>query len=203
MPPEEIRSIEDLTLDPQNARKRTERSHGTIVKSLEKFGGMRSIVLDDQNRVRAGNGTVEAAAQIGIHKVRIIDADGHEIIAVRRKGLSEEEWKTYAIADNRSSELSEWEPEVLLEYMDEGVDLSQFWYEEELQSLWEDAAQLNDGGDFEDEDGGSGVDSDRYVIPIVLNPRENQIWQAVKRGYGLKDDKKVFLKLLEGVSLDD
>ena len=131
---EETTHISQLKLDPKNARKRTERSSYQIRASLEQFGGMRSIVIDEQNTVRAGNGTVEEAGQVGIEKVRIVDAEGDEIIAVRRHGLTEEQWKTYAIADNRTAELSEWSTEVLAELQND-VDLSQFWRDDELDRL--------------------------------------------------------------------
>lgn len=139
MPEKKIESIEQLKPDPRNARKRTERSHSMIVKSLEQFGGMRSIVVDEDNMVRAGNGTLEAATQIGIEKVRVIEADGNELIAVKRKGLTEEQWKQYAIADNRTSDLSEWDADVLTELSQE-VNLTGFFYPDELAALLNNSA---------------------------------------------------------------
>ena len=136
----ENKHISDLKFDPQNARKRTERSSFQIRTSLEKFGGMRSLVIDESNTVRAGNGTLEEAGQLGIEKVRIIDADGDELIAVRRTGLTEKEWKEYAIADNRSSDLSTWHAEILEEIAEE-IDLSQYFLDDELGDL---LAALND-----------------------------------------------------------
>lgn len=130
-----------------------------IRKSLEEFGGMRSLVIDDQNTVRAGNGTLEEAGQVGIEKVRIIDAEGDELIAVRRHGLTEEQWKRYALADNRSSELSEWDTEVLAELKDD-IDLRDFFFEPELDDLLKGCS---DGDDHDDGHGGMGGKQQKEV----------------------------------------
>lgn len=107
-----------------------------IRSSLEEFGGMRSLVVDSENQVRAGNGTLEEAGQIGIEKVRIIDAAGDELIAVRRHGLSEDQWKRYEIKDNRASDLSDFDTEILMELQEEdAIDLREFWFEPELDEL--------------------------------------------------------------------
>src|ERR1035437_7766038 len=100
--------IGDLTPDHRNARKHTERNIGMIEKSLEKFGAARSIVVDETGRILAGNGLIEAAANIGIERVKTVEADGNEIIAVVRRGLTEEQKLGLAVADNRAAELADW-----------------------------------------------------------------------------------------------
>ena len=74
-------SINNLKSDHKNARKRTDRSAALIKESLERYGAARSIVIDEEGRILAGNGTVEGAKQAGIDNLRIIDTDGDEIIA--------------------------------------------------------------------------------------------------------------------------
>lgn len=49
----------------------------------------------------------------GISKVKVVEADGDTIVAVRRTGLTEQQKAELAIADNRTSELSEWDPDRL------------------------------------------------------------------------------------------
>ena len=51
-----------------------------------RFGAARSIVIDEGNVVLAGNGTTDAAAEAGIAHVRVVEAAGDELIAVRRRG---------------------------------------------------------------------------------------------------------------------
>ena len=83
-------SITSLVGDHKNARRRTDRSSQLIKESLQKYGAARSIVIDEDNRILAGNGTSQGAKAAGIKNVRIIETDGDEIIAVKRTGLSEE-----------------------------------------------------------------------------------------------------------------
>lgn len=98
-------TLDTLTLDPKNARKHDERNLGVIRKSLEKFGMRGTIVVQksgDTLVVRSGNGRVTAARQLRwTHLPALIyEEDDNESVA-------------YAIADNQSSDLSEWDFETL------------------------------------------------------------------------------------------
>jgi ParB-like chromosome segregation protein Spo0J len=137
------KTLADLTPDRRNARRRTERSANQLARSLEQFGAARSIVIDEDGRVLAGNGTVEAAAQVGIDRVQVVDVDGDTIVAVRRTGLSEEQKVQLAIADNRTSELAEWDEGVLEELARE-VDLSDWFRADELDELLGSVTELED-----------------------------------------------------------
>ena len=124
-------SIKDLKSDHKNARKRTDRSAKLIAESLQRYGAARSIVIDEDGRILAGNGTVEGAKAAGINKLRVIEADGDELIAVRRAGLSEDEKVGLALADNRSSDLSDWDHDMLRQLSEEH-DLSPWFEDDEL-----------------------------------------------------------------------
>jgi DNA modification methylase len=123
-----VTSVKDLKSDHKNARRRTDRSASLIAESLKRFGAARSIVIDEDGRILAGNGTVEGAKAAGIDKLRIIEAEGDELIAVRRAGLTEDEKVGLALADNRSSDLSEWDNEMLRQLSEEH-DLTP-WFED-------------------------------------------------------------------------
>ncbi len=127
-------SIQDLKSDHKNARKRTDRSASLIKESLEKFGAARSIVIDEENRILAGNGTIEGAKAAGIKNLRVIETDGKEIIAVKRTGLTEEDKVGLALADNRTSDLSEWDAE-MLKQLSEEQDLEPWFDEGDLAEL--------------------------------------------------------------------
>jgi DNA modification methylase len=124
-------SIDTLKPDPRNARKRTERSATLIGESLKRYGAARSIVIDEDDRILAGNGTVEQARAAGITNVRIVETDGDEIIAVRRKGLTDQDKIGLAIADNRTSDLSQWDAEMLRQ-LDAEYDLTPWFFEDEI-----------------------------------------------------------------------
>lgn len=94
--------IADLSEDPANARRHGERNLGQIKGSLRRFGQQKPIVVDATNVVRAGNGTLAAARSLG-----------WTTIAAVRSELVGAEMSAYAIADNRSAELAEWDAELL------------------------------------------------------------------------------------------
>ncbi len=132
----DVISIADLTPDPNNARKHTPRNVGAIEDSLQEVGAARSIVIDENNVVLAGNATIEAAGNVGIEHARIVEADGNEIIAVRRRGLTPEQKTRLALADNRAAELATWDPSVLAEINAQSPELlAGFFTEDELTKL--------------------------------------------------------------------
>src|SRR6516164_3118486 len=80
-----------LHSDPKNRRAHTPRNLTMIVDALKQVGAARSIVIDEDDVILAGNGVIAAAPDAGITKLRVIEADGQEIIAVRRRGLTPEQ----------------------------------------------------------------------------------------------------------------
>jgi ParB-like chromosome segregation protein Spo0J len=103
----EIIGLRDLKPDPQNARKHTPRNVGMIADALQEVGAARSIVIDEKGVVLAGNATMKAAERAGLDRVKVVDADGSEVIAVRRTTLTERQKKWLALYDNRAAELAE------------------------------------------------------------------------------------------------
>ena len=130
-------SITSLQSDHKNARRRTDRSSELIKESLQRYGAARSIVIDEDNRILAGNGTIDGAKAAGIKNVRIIETDGDEIIAVKRTGLSEEQKVGLALADNRTADLSEWD-QAMLHQLSEEHDLTPWFNQEDLAGLLDD-----------------------------------------------------------------
>jgi len=110
-----------LVPDPRNARAHTPTNIGLVVDSLQEVGAGRSIVIDEGNVVLAGNGVFEAAAEAGFSRVHVVDADGEEIIAVRRRGLTAEQKTRLALFDNRAGEHGRWNPQVLAEIEKAGL----------------------------------------------------------------------------------
>lgn len=101
-------ALEDLALDPRNAREHNDKSLSALAVSLDCFGQRKPIVVTSDNQVVAGNGTVQAAGQLGWEKVDAVrvpaDWDAEKI-------------KAFAIADNRTAELSDWNREILAEQL--------------------------------------------------------------------------------------
>lgn len=167
--------IGDLKADPKNCRRHSERNVGAITTSLQKVGTGRSIVIDEDGVVLAGNATVKAASAAGIKKVKIIDADGDQIIAVRRRGLTAKQKAELAIADNRAGELATWDTDNLLATLNElDIDPADVTFsDEELTAL----AAASADGEPDDEGPGAGVDqnvADKYEVVISARDEAHQ-----------------------------
>ena len=135
-------TLSDLKQDHKNARKRTETSASLLKESLQRYGPARSIVIDEDDRILAGNGTVEAAINLGIEGLRIIDATPDEIIAVRRTGLTEDQKVGLALADNRTADLAEWDAE-MLQQLSKDHDISPWFDDGDVEALLEQVEQLD------------------------------------------------------------
>ena len=99
-----------IKFDARNYRKHGQKNKDLIKKSLEELGAGRSVLIDKENSLIAGNGVFEQAQALGI-PVRVIETDGSELIAVKRTDLATEDEKRrkLALADNAASDLSEWD----------------------------------------------------------------------------------------------
>ena len=99
-------NIEALQQDDKNFNKGTKKGRKLIDKSIRKFGAGRSILLDKNNRIIAGNKTQELAREAGIKKVIVIDAKPDELVAVRRGDvdLDSEKGREMALADNKTAQ---------------------------------------------------------------------------------------------------
>lgn len=95
-------NIDQLIPDNKNFNKGTEYGQHLIENSLRKFGAGRSILLDKNNRIIAGNKTIENAVNVGLENVIIVETDGNQIVAVKRKDidLDSAKGRELALADN-------------------------------------------------------------------------------------------------------
>jgi len=119
--------------DPKNARLHSEVNKEHINKSLKDLGAGRSVVIDNEDYLIAGNGVYEQAEKLGL-KTKVIESDGTELVVIKRTDLNYEDEKRrkLAIADNATSESSEWNFEELTddEIEEWGIEEHQ---EEEIQ----------------------------------------------------------------------
>lgn len=94
--------IGELTPDDHNFNKHTQFGMHLLEKSVGEFGMGRSILLDKNNRIIAGNGIVETAGQMGLERVVVVETTGNEIVAVKRTDvdLDTPRGREMALADN-------------------------------------------------------------------------------------------------------
>ena len=95
-------NIESLVPDNKNFNKGTQFGDHLMDESLRKFGLGRSILIDKNNRIIAGNKTAEKAADIGFTDVVVVEVDGNQLVAVKRKDidLDSAKGRELALADN-------------------------------------------------------------------------------------------------------
>jgi DNA modification methylase len=150
--------IDKLVLDPSNARKHDKKNLEAIKGSLAKFGQQKPIVVGTDNVVIAGNGTLEGARALGWTEIDVVRSElkGADAIA-------------YALTDNRTTDLSTWDDEIL---------------GKQLQALYEDdygIAELGfDPGDYDfDKPSGGATDDDEIpeVPQNVHGVNRGDIWQ--------------------------
>ncbi len=139
-PMTETIKLSDLQPDDGNANKGTERGAYMIRQSLQKLGAGRSILLDKNGKVIAGNKTLESAADIGLDDVLIVRTRGDQLVAVMREDLDlddpEGQARQLAYADNRTGQVSlEWDAGVLAADLEQGVDLGDWFTAFELDAF--------------------------------------------------------------------
>ena len=130
----EVVDIRDIIPDDHNFNAGTEKGREMIEKSFRELGAGRSILLDKNNRIIAGNKSQQAAIATGITKVRIVDTEGDEIVAVRRRDvdLDSKVGRELAFADNATQQVSlAWdETELQAVQADvEGFDIADFGFD--------------------------------------------------------------------------
>ncbi len=100
----------EIKTDKNNYRLHSTENKQLIKKSLEECGAGRSILIDNENEIIAGNGVYEQAKKLGI-PVKIVETDGKELVVVKRTDLKTEDQKrkVLAVMDNSTSDSSEFE----------------------------------------------------------------------------------------------
>lgn len=164
--------IEKLKNDPHNARVHNQKNIEAIKGSLAKFGQQKPIVIDKDNVVIAGNGTLEAAKSLGWEEIQVVVTS-----------LDTLNKTAFALADNKTSELAEWDTSIL---------------DEQLEALKEvdfDIAAIGfefDNNDFEFNDPGEEKntnDKNDLTITVTFDSfdEKQMIFQELNdRGYKVK-----------------
>ena len=174
-------AVESLVPDPNNARKHSDANLSAIASSLQEFGQRKPIVVTEGNVIVAGNGTVEAALLVGLTDVDVVRVP---------KSWSADQVKAFALADNRSAELAEWNPEVLSAQL---LELEQAGFD--IEALGFEAVTANDDDSEED---------DTPEPPKEPNARLGNLWRLGNHRLlcGDSSDKATVEKLMDGARAD-
>lgn len=149
--------INDIVLDSRNARKHDTKNLNAIKGSLAKFGQQKPIVIDKRSIVIAGNGTVEAARSLGWKTIDVVrtDLEGAEAVA-------------FALADNRTAELAEWDDDILKQSL---IDLNNMDFD--IGEIGFDLSMVgldHDLDDLDEEDKGK-----KYILEIEFPDEQAQL----------------------------
>ena len=174
----------NLKFDKRNYRKHNEKNKKLIRKSLEECGTGRSIIVDSNDEIIAGNGVYEQAKAMNI-PVKIVETDGTELIAVKRTDLktSDDKRTKLAILDNSTADSSEMDY-ALLQKDFELVDLMNMGIDAVNLNIDADASNTDIFENLPDEIAGENLEADELeeikgddstaTERVVITFRQNQ-----------------------------
>jgi hypothetical protein len=195
---EQTINIQELVQDQHNFNKGTAEGEKLMQKSLTELGAGRSILIDKDGNIIAGNKTQKAAIAAGIQKVRVIESDGSELIAVKRTDLSidSKKGRELALADNVTTQVNLAWDAVELDTIaaQEGIDLDGWGLDPEDFATPE--GKIKSTGELD-------VDSfdDEQTLKLKFKPEQYSFVLAKLREYG--DDFSASLLLILGYKPDD
>jgi DNA modification methylase len=157
----EVLPIADLKPNPRNPRI-NDAAVDAVARSIQAYGFNNPIITDDQLNIAAGHTRLKAAMKLGLAIVPVI----------RVPGLVGTKFTGYAIADNQTAAIAEWDDELLAKIVAElNLDV-----EFDLQNLGFDDKELTRILDL----GLEGLDDDRadLVAPLPEEPitRLGDLW---------------------------
>lgn len=180
-------NISELKFDDKNFNRHTSYGMSLLEKSLRENGAGRSILIDKDNNIIAGNGIVESAGQIGLENVKIVETNGDEIVAVKRTDISldSKKGREMALADNATSAVDlSWDEEVIKEERDRwGLDLNRWgdlfgsmgW---EIDEVVENASE----GSIKDFDDDVDYDLSKLYRKRISKEIEGKIVEEIEKG---------------------
>jgi len=131
---EKVIDIEELAQDQHNFNKGNEQGQELMERSLNELGAGRSILIDKNGNIIAGNKTQEAAIKAGIKKVRVIETTGDELVAVKRTDvdINDAKGRKMAYLDNLTQQVNLTWDETQLQTVQadvEGFDIADFGFD--------------------------------------------------------------------------
>ena len=130
------KGIKDIKPYEKNPRK-NDSAVDAVANSISQFGFRVPVVIDKDNVIVCGHTRYKAAKKLGLDKVPCVVADD----------LTDEQIKAYRLADNKVSELAEWDIDLLGEELDGifDIDMSDFGFNlEEEEDTPTDREDLSD-----------------------------------------------------------
>lgn len=134
------KNIKDLRPYKRNPRK-NEEAVKYVANSIKEFGFKVPIIIDKNNEIIAGHTRLEASKKLNLKEVPCIIADD----------LTEEQVKAFRLADNKVSEISEWDFDLLEEELADiqDIDMSMFNFDLSILENEEEKEVVEDDYEIE------------------------------------------------------
>jgi hypothetical protein len=143
--------VSELRPSPHNARKHSPAQIRKLARSIELFHFNAPVLADKNGNILAGHGRVQAAQMLGMAEVPVVYLDH----------LTEEQAKAYMLADNKLTDLSNWDDEKLAIQL---KDMSEMALSFEIEATGFDSAEI----DFRIQ---SRKIQTQSIVPIVSSSR--------------------------------
>jgi DNA modification methylase len=152
--------IDQLRPNEENPR-HNDDAVDQVARSIQDFGFNNPIITDAKLRIAAGHTRLKAAKKLGLKEVPVI----------RVPGLVGSKFTGFAIADNKTAEIAEWDPELLNKLVAElNLDI-----DFDLTSLGFDDAELTEILDWNCWDTDENAD-EAPPLPEVPTARPGDLW---------------------------
>ena len=171
---EQVVDIDSLRQDTHNFNRGTEEGQQLMERSFKELGAGRSILLDREGNIIAGNKSQEAARKAGIKRVRIVETTGDELVAVKRTDLdiNSKEGREMALLDNLTTQVNlNWD-DIELENMANQFDIDMNEWDMALPEIADpDEQPTTEAKDVKE-------------LKLVFTPEQYQFVLAQLRKYG-------------------
>ncbi len=181
--------IEEILPYDQNPRDNSAAVE-KVADSIKEFGWQQPIVVDEEKIILAGHTRHLAALSMGVKEVPVLIA----------KGLTEAQKKAYRIVDNKTSELAEWDKELLkseflaLQELDFDLNLTGFDLDEiakmsgeDLMQFDEELDEIDENLEFNDLDGANAnhVKMLMLYLDTDTEPKFKQMCVKIQEKHGI------------------
>ena len=182
-------NINELKPYENNARLHPQEQIEKIVNSIKEFGFITPAIIDENNTILVGHGRTVAAKRAGLTQVPYR----------RITNLTDEQKRAYILADNKLSDLGDWDERLLLEELEEiNINMEQFGFDEfdidgkdffERENRWDDSRQEGNEeyNEFLDKFENPKTTDDCYTPVLVYDA----VAEWVANEYGVKRENFV------------
>jgi len=189
----EIEEVSVIDIAPyENNPRKNDRAVDIVMKSIQEFGFLVPVILDDKNTIVAGHTRIKAAIKLGMEKVPVIYTEG----------LTEAQIKAFRIMDNKSQEYAEWDINLLKQEMESlkeiGFDLDTTGFDRQAREIIDLPENLEDVPDVELEGALKRFNKVIVIVGMQYDEHENVIREFLELPTNRKTMKSTeFIEILK------